>query len=135
MSIFIICSILGLINSVPIPQKTLESLEYGQRQILSQIGHVAVWKFPEGPMTLGGLLVAVGLSLGVCLMCCYMHCQWREMTQGAADAVQSMVQRHSRDNEVFANASTNMVLAAVDTSSMVVHEATFDDPPSYEEAV
>ena len=58
------------------------------------------------------------------------------MTRGAANAIQTILQRDSRNAAVLTSSTANhMTLTAMDTSSMIVHDATFDAPPAYEEVL
>lgn len=115
---------------------SIESLERGQRSILNLMGHVTVWRFPQGPMTLGCLIMAAGIALGVCMMCVWMHFQWQEMTQGAASAIQEIL----RNDRQLVNYSSNLytplsALPSYDDSSVAVQATEMDTPPSYDEVI
>ena len=123
-----------LVTSTPISNSAEDALQRGQQQILARMGHVMVWKFPEGPMTLGCLIMAAGVALGICIMCIWSHLQWSEMTNGAVNAVQNALRRNSRAADVLVTGvPSNMMLATTDDTSMIVHEASFDAPPAYED--
>ena len=110
----------------------LTNLEDGQQKILAQMGHVTVWKFPQGPMTLGCLIMAAGVALGIVFMCLWMHFQWNEMTSGTASAVQAVLREESRRN---AHHTVMVPLEPMETDSMMVQNTTIDAPPSYDELI
>ena len=122
------------VAGTPVTNITGDTLQRGQQQILARMGHVMVWKFPEGPMTLGCLIMAAGVALGICIMCVWSHFQWSEMTNGAVNAVRNALRRDSRTAGMFVTGvPSNMVLTPTDDASMIVHEASFDAPPAYED--
>lgn len=137
MKMMIILSCLfSIVYGAVLGNGTLENLERGQRTILNRMGHVTVWRFPQGPMTLGCLIMAAGLALGICIMCCWMHWQWREMTQGAASAIQSILQAEHqnvlRSTELYTPLSA---LPTFDNTSLVVQATVLDAPPAYNEVI
>ena len=126
--------LITLVTSTPISSTAEDALQRGQQQILARMGHVMVWKFPEGPMTLGCLIMAAGVALGICIMCIWSHFQWSEMTSGAVNAVRNAMRRDSRTTDMLVTGvPSNMVLTPIDNTSMIVHEASFDAPPAYED--
>ena len=123
-----------MIHCAPLSHEGTADLERSHQEILAKMGHVMVWKFPEGPMTLGCLIMAAGIALGICIMCIWSHIQWAEMTSGAVNAVRNVLRRDARAAAMLATeAPANMVLTSLDSVSMVVHEASFDAPPAYED--
>ena len=122
------------VESAPLGGVDTETLERGQQAILAKMGHVMVWKFPEGPMTLGCFIMAAGIAIGVCIMCIWQHFQWNEITRGAVNAVRNVLRRDSRAAAMLATDShTSMVLTPMENTSMIVHDASFDAPPAYED--
>ena len=113
----------------------LTLIEKGQQKILAQMGHVTVWKFPQGPMSLGCLIMAAGIALGIVFMCIWMHFQWNEMTTETAKAIQTILRDENRRH---INQTTMIPLETVeplDTDSMMAQNATFDAPPAYNEVI
>ena len=114
----------------------ISALERGQRAILNRMGHVTVWRFPQGPMALGCLIMAAGVALGVCIMCIWMHYQWREMTQGAAVAIQNILRMERRNAEYTTELYTPLsAIPNFDETSLVAEATVLGAPPAYDEVI
>ena len=130
-------SLFNLACSVALNDTTsMENLERGQRAILSRMGHVTVWKFPQGPMALGCLIMAAGVALGVCIMCIWMHYQWREMTRGAAAAIQGILRMERQSSDYATGLYTPLAnLPTFDETSITVQATVLGAPPAYNDVI
>ena len=106
----------------------------GQREIMAMLDDSYLrqfnpdfWDTVSGSVTIGAMLMMLGLTVGVSLICCWLRYQWEDAIADAERALQSQARtrRSTVPNFNSVNARSSTLLLTTFT----------DSPPSYHEIV
>ena len=109
----------------------------GQREIMAMLDDAYLrqfnpdfWDTVSGSVTIGAMLMMLGLTVGVSLICCWLRYQWEDVIADAERALHS--QARARQS---AAVNFDTVNAANARSNALLLTAISDSPPSYHDLV
>ena len=104
----------------------------GQREIMAMLDDSYLrqfnpdfWDTVSGSVTIGAMLMMLGLTVGVSLICCWLRYQWEDVIADAERALHSQARTRRTAEYSVTNTRSNALLMT----------AVPDSPPSYHELV
>ena len=133
--------LLGVATAQPLTQYQLDGavahITDGQRDLMAMLDDeyeskyaVNFWNTLSGSVTIGAMLMIIGLTVGVSLICCWLKYQWSEILTG-------IERTYINRSRLSSNASAAMTIINSQTHSnarsSTLLMTSMDTPPSYTE--
>ena len=135
------CVLFNFVAAQPLTQYQLDGavahITDGQRDLMAMLDDeyearyaVNFWNTLSGSVTIGAMLMIIGVTVGVSLICCWLRYQWSEVLTG-------IERTYINRSQLGSNSSTAMAIVNSQTPSnartSTLLMASMDTPPSYTE--
>ena len=128
-----------MIYSQPLTQFQLDGavahITDGQRELMAMLDNeyqakyaVNFWDTLSGSVTVGAMLMIIGLTVGVSVICCWLRCQWSEVIGGIERTYAARIRSNHNTSSALAIIESR-TRADARTSALLM--TTTDAPPSY----
>lgn len=99
---------------------------------ISDVRHASAWRFPQGPMSLGCLIMAAGVAFGICVVCVWFQYKWDSLVRDATGAIRAalIVERRQRNVETSEEGANELEMV-----SMMGQGTDMGSPPAYDEII
>jgi len=134
---FLLLISLTFINCQPLTKIAADvtAIRTSQEALLSSVSkvrHASAWRFPEGPMSVGCLIMAAGVAFGICIICVWFQYKWDSLVEDATSAIRVALNSERRR---LAIESTGEEMQSMETTSLEAQGTELELPPAYDEII
>ena len=133
------CLLISVSNSQPLTQFQLDGaiahITDGQRDLMAMLDEeykasyaVNFWDTLSGSVTVGAMLMIIGLTVGVSVICCWLRCQWSEVLTGIERTYAARVRSERNTSSAMAIIESR---AQSNARTSAILMTTSDTPPAY----